>query len=62
MPKSKHRKNQKKKAQQRTHNINAAKKKQMEEYLKKLEDGQSPPVTETPYNPNQMKNPYSLGR
>jgi hypothetical protein len=62
MPKSRHRKNQKKKSQNRTVRLQAEKKKRMEEYLKELQNSQSPPTSpETPYNPNEMKNPYNLG-
>ena len=62
MPKSRHRKNQKKKSQNRTSRLQSEKKKQMEEYLKELKEAQTPvPKKENPYNPNEMKNPYNLG-
>lgn len=63
MPKSKHRKNQKKKAQQRTKKLKSQKKKQMDELLNQLKETQTPQSSvDVPYNPNEMKNPYNLGQ
>jgi len=63
MPKSRHRKNQKKKAQQRTEKLKVEKKKQMDEFLNQLKEKEtSQSQVDTPYNPNEMKNPYNLGK
>ena len=62
MPKSRHRKSQKKKAQNRTKRMQAEQKKQMNEYLKQLQAAQAEnePIA-APYNPNKGPNPYKLG-
>lgn len=54
MPKSKHRKNQKKKARQRTERLVAEKKKQMNQFIKMMEQQQMEkplPNTAPPQNP-----------
>ena len=63
MPKSRNRKTQKKKAQNRTKQIEARRHKEMTEYLNKLKEAQEEGkgVEAPPYNPNQMRNPYNLG-
>tara|TARA_R110000824_G_scaffold45548_4_gene131722 strand:- start:866 stop:1051 length:186 start_codon:yes stop_codon:yes gene_type:complete len=60
MPKSRQRKNHKKKVQQRRNKILAERNREMQEYVKKMEEAQEAQTkNDNTYNPNEMKTPYN---